>query len=114
MAVKKIEEVYLYHTDIPGTLEQNMVALIALDKASVPFTKMFYQSNTDFDELLGPLNTWWTHPKINLPSLSVDSFPFVVYTEVHDDIPARLSPVKYVSGLEAIKNFTNFYHSINK
>jgi hypothetical protein len=114
MAVKKIEEVYLYYTDLPGTVEKNITALIALDKSSIPFTKMFYNESADFDALINSLNTWWQYPYANLSPLTMDSFPFVVYTEVHDDIPARMSPVKYVSGQEAIEQFIDFYTTINK
>jgi hypothetical protein len=106
MAVKKIEEVYLYYTDLPGTVEKNITALIALDKSSIPFTKMFYNESADFDALINSLNTWWQYPYANLSPLTMDSFPFVVYTEVHDDIPARMSPVKYVSGQEALMFYT--------
>ena len=114
MAVKKIEEVYLYYTDLPGMVEKNLTALIALDKAGIPFTKMFYGETADFDALINSLNTWWTCPHVNLPPLTIDSFPFLVYTEVHDDIPARMSPVKYVSSQEAIEQFISFYRSVNK
>jgi hypothetical protein len=112
MAIKKIEEVYLYYTDLPGMVEKNFNAAIALDKANISFQRMQYGIGADLDELLKALNTWWKQPYVTLPPLSIDSFPFIVYTEVHDDIPARLSPVKFVEGLDAIKAFPNFYFSI--
>lgn len=114
MAIKKIEEVYLYYTDLPGTVEQNLTTLIALDKARIPFTKMFYAETADFDALLSSLNTWWKIPHVNLPPLTIDSFPFIVYTEVRKDLPARMSPVKYVSGQEEIQKFIDLYTTVNK
>jgi len=113
MAIKKIEEVYLYYTDLSGTVEKNLTTLVALDKASIPFTKMFYGETADFDALISSLNTWWAYSHVNLPSLTIDSFPFLVYTEVHDDIPARMSPVKYASGEQDINAFISLYKSVN-
>ena len=110
MAIQKIEEVYLYYSDAKGGAEENIGAVAFLERTDVPFTKMFYNSGTDFNDFFSSINTWWTRPDINLPPLT--TFPFITYVEVHDDIPARLSPVKYVAGLEEIKKFPEFYKSI--
>lgn len=110
MAIKKIEEVYLYYSDARGSAEENIGAVAFLERTDIPFTKLFYNSQTNFDDLFSALNGWWSRPDINLPP--INSFPFITYVEVHDDIPARMSPVKYVFGLEEIKKFPEFYKSV--
>lgn len=112
MAIVKIEEVFLYTSEYVGDAIQNIQANAFMEKSGVPYTKLFYNELNQSNEVLNTVNTWFARPDVNLPPL--ETYPFIVYTEVHDDIPARYSPVKYVSGKENIENFPAFYFSINK
>jgi hypothetical protein len=111
MAIVKLEEIYLYYSDARGSAEENIGAVAFLERTNIPFTKLFYNEASDFESLFNALNGWWSRPDINLPP--IDSFPFITYVEVHDDILARFSPVKYVFGLEEIKKFPDFYKSVH-
>jgi hypothetical protein len=111
MAIVKIEEVYLYSTDAFDNPEENISAVAFFENSGVPFTNMYYNANNDFDGMFSALNSWWVRgDEHSMPELH--QFPFITYVEVHDNIPARLSPVKYVAGLEEIKKFPDFYFSI--
>lgn len=112
MAVVKIEEVILYITQETSTMVENLEALSFLDHSGIPYTKLIYADSTQYQAILDALNSWWARPDIALPPAT--GFPLLIYTEVHDDIPARYSPVKYKQGLEAIKTFPEFYFSIMK
>jgi hypothetical protein len=111
MAIVKLEEIYLYYSDARGSVEENIGAVAFLERNDFTFSIMFYNNDSDFENLFTALNSWWSRPDINLPP--IDSFPFITYVEVRDDIPARLSPVKYVFGLEEIKKFPEFYKSVH-
>ena len=110
MAVVKIEEVYLYTSEASANAAENIQAKAFMDHSTIPFTNLFYNDQTQLEEVLSSINTWWTRPDINLPPIT--EFPFITYTEVHDDIPARFSPVKYLAGIEAIKTFPALYNSV--
>ena len=111
MAIVKIEEVYLYTSEYNGDVAENIQAVAFMDRAGIPFNRLLYNDRTQSDEVLATLNTWWPKFDASLPPLT--TYPFIVYTEVHDDIPARSSPVKYVAGIDAIKAFPALYTSIN-
>jgi hypothetical protein len=108
MSIKKIEEVHLYVSEVTDNSVENIQALAFMDHSDVPFVKLMYNDKNSHSLTLDALNSWW---KDTLPPL--ESFPFITYVEVHDDIPARYSPVKYLQGLENIKKIVDIY-SINK
>lgn len=110
MAILKIEEVYLYVTEATDNAAVNIQAAAFMDHSGIPFTRMFYNDATNIQQVLDSVNTWWTRPDINLPP--VTKFPFLTYVEVHDDIPARHSPVKYLEGIDAIKTFPDIYNAV--
>lgn len=113
MALQKIEEVYFYFSDSFGSAAENIRAAAIMENSNVPFQKFYYNSLTNTEELFNNLNSWWTKPDgTGLPELN--QFPFLTYVEVHDDIPARMSPVKYVQGADEIQNFITFYNTVNK
>lgn len=108
MAVVKIEEIYLYISDgVPNAVE-NIQAAAFMDHAGIPFTRMKYNDSSEHANVLEPLNTWWAD---RLPP--IDSFPFLTYVEVHDNIPARYSPVLYLKGLDDIKKIVDLYNATN-
>lgn len=108
MAIKKIEEVYLYVSEVVENSAENIQALAFMDHSNIPFIRMMYNDASAHPEALGALNSWW---KDRLPPL--ENFPFITYVEVHDDIPARLSPVQYLQGIDNIKKIVDIY-SINQ
>lgn len=108
MAIKKIEEVYLYVSEVVNNSAENIQALAFMDHSDIPFTKMMYNDSAAIPDVLAALNTWWQD---RLPPL--ESFPFITYVEVHDDIPARHSPVQYLQGIDNIKKIVDIY-SINQ
>ena len=104
MAVIKTEEIFLYVSEAVSNPAENIQAITFMEQGNIPFVKLMYNDPTAHEQNFAALNSWW---KDRLPP--VDSFPFLVYTEVHDDIPARMSPVKYLKGLDAIKTIVDIY-----
>ena len=109
MAIKKIEEIYLYVSEVVSNSAENIQAVAFMDHSGIPFTRMMYNDKSQHPEALAALNSWWAG---RLPE--VTSFPFLTYVEVHDDIPARLSPVKYLAGIDAIKTIVDLYATNNQ
>jgi len=113
MAIKKIEEVYLYVSEAVTNSAENIEAVAYMDHSGVPYTKLLYNDQGQHESVFSALNSWWTqHPY--KPQPAVDTFPLLVYTEVHDDIPARYSPILYLAGIDAIKTFKATYDSVNQ
>lgn len=110
MAITKIEEVHLYTAEAVDNQAEMIKAKAFMDKSEIPYINLNYNDAATLQEILDNVNTWWARPDINLPP--VERFPFLTYTEVHDDIPARYSPVKYKQGLAEIEDFPAFYNSI--
>lgn len=110
MAIVKIEEVYLYTTQQGYDQAEMIQAKAVMDHSGIPYIHLNYNDAQQTQEVLDSVNTWWTGPPLSLPA--VDKYPFVVYTELHDDIPSRQSPVKYKKGIEDITAFPEFYNSI--
>lgn len=120
MAITKIEQIYL-HTDmtfesVPVQREDGSMAVELQctnpDSDSAKALTWFKENGiTDFANLnygdpathadcLGPLNTWNFVGK----SQEIQQFPFVYYTEVHDDLPVSHMPVVLLYGLDEIVN----------
>jgi hypothetical protein len=110
MAVQKIEEVYLYTTSVAYDQAEMIQVKAFMDNTGIDYVHLNYSDAEQLEQVFGSLNTWWTRPDINLPPLT--KFPFLLYTEVHDNIPARGSPVKYKEGFEDIQTFPDFYNSV--
>jgi len=115
MSIVKIEEVYLYSSDITDDAAENTAAAAFMDHSGISFGKLLYNDVEQCQSVLDAVNTWWNEDRYNngtlyAPKLEpATKYPFLVYTEVHDDLPARYSPVRYVQGLDAIKSFTDLY-----
>lgn len=110
MAIKKIEEVYLYVADAGANTAENIEAMAFMDRCGIPYIRMFYQDASQSQQVIDALNTWWGNRDFQpLPPLT--KFPFVIYTEVHDDRPARQSPVMYLEGLENLKKIVDIYNA---
>lgn len=109
MAIQRLEEVYLYVVPDEVGSTENLEANAFMDHSGIEYTRLYYADPTQHESVINAVNTWWTDRDID-PLEPVTKFPFVVYTEVRDDIPVRLSPVKYASGLDAIKAFPELYN----
>lgn len=115
MSVVKLEEVYLYVTDAGDNPAENIQAQAFMENSGIPYTRMYYNNMEQVSEVLKAMNGWWNRPEIpeNMRMPDIEKMPYVVYTEVHDDIPARLSPLRYLAGIDAIKTFPDIWNSIN-
>lgn len=110
MSIVKIEEVFLYASTVADNAAENLQAMAALDHSSIPYIRLIYNDPQQNEEVFNAVNSWWTRPDVDLPP--VGSFPFVVYTEVMDNIPVRHSPVKYKAGVDGINEFITHYNSV--
>ena len=110
MALVKIEEVYLYTAEGVDDQAEMIRAKAFMDSSGIPYIHLSYNDINVTQEVLTNINTWWERPDINLPP--IEHYPFITYTEVHDDIPARYSPVKYKQGIADIETFPEFYNSV--
>ena len=108
MAIKKIEELFLYVSEAVPNAAENIQAMAFMDHSGLPYTKMLYNDAAQHESVFFPLNSWWAD---RLPP--VDSFPLLTYVEVHDDRPARLSPVMYLKGIEDIRTIVDLYNTTN-
>jgi hypothetical protein len=119
MSIQKIEEVYLYFSDVTGDAAENTAAVAFMDHSGIPFTRLMYNDISQCQEVLNAVNTWWADDRaigdnLYAPALpALTKYPFLVYTEVHNDVPARYSPVRYASGLAAIQAFPALYTQYN-
>lgn len=109
MAITKIEEVFLYVRDGGDNVAENIEAMAFMDRSGVPFTKMFYFDAAQSQQTMDVLNTWWTNRADEHKLPPVTKYPFLIYTEVRDDISARNSPIKYLEGLDEIKKIVDIY-----
>ena len=110
MAIVKIEEIYLYFSGATDDAAENIQAAAFMDHSGIPYTKLLYGDAAQCAEVLTAVNTWWTLERDFAPALPpVTKYPFLVFTEVHDNVPASYSPVRYLEGLDAIKTFADIY-----
>jgi hypothetical protein len=124
MAIVKIEQIHLYTDQVfiaqpesqppeavePITVNASVVADIDSDSAKAiawfaeqgitDFTHLNYGDPAAHADCFAPLNTWPFLGKTE----DIAAFPFVYYTEVHDDLPANNMPMVLLYGLDAIQN----------
>ena len=112
MAITKIEEIHLYCSESVENSVENIQAMSFMDHSGIPYTKLTYNDPAQHASVMESINGW-----IALPSLyehsPITKFPFLVYTEIHDDIPARSSPLRFLEGIEAIQTFQNVWNTYN-
>lgn len=109
MAVVKIEEVYLYVSEVAGNAAENIQAVAFMERCGVPYVRLMYNDLSQHTQVFQALNGWWKDS--GLPEVS--TFPLVTYVEVHNDIPARYSPVKYLLGFNEIQKIVDIYNLRN-
>lgn len=108
MAVIKIEEPFLYVSEVVPNAAENIEATAFMDHSGIDYARLFYNNEGDTQACIDAVNTWW-----HKDTPPITKYPFLTYVEVHDDIPARQSPIKYLEGIEAIKTFPDLFKSIN-
>jgi hypothetical protein len=109
MAIQKIDSIYLY-TDMTWAANETCPSVEArnhMDSLGLPYTLMNYADPEQHEAALGPLRDW---QMIGMPD-ALEAFPFVVYTEVHDDIETDRQPKVIIYGIDAIKqsNIASLY-----
>jgi hypothetical protein len=112
MAIIKLEEICLYTSDIGTNAAEMVQAQAFMDHSGIPYTRLMYNNQQQHDDVIKIVNTWWTGDRTAKPMPPVTDYPFLTYTEVHDDIAARFSPITYLQGIDAIKTFPEIYTSI--
>jgi len=109
MAIVKIEQIYLYtdqafdtETRLPVAPDSDSAKAIAwfAEQGITDFVHLNYPDASAHHESFAPLNSWGFIGKTE----DIAAFPFVYYTEVHDDLPANSMPLVLLYGLEAIQN----------
>jgi hypothetical protein len=122
MAIIKIEQIHLYtdqapkpqpaasspegsdavEAEAPVPDDSDSAKAIAwfAEQGITDFTHLNYGNPEGHEDCFAPLNTWPFLGKTE----DIAAFPFVYYTEVHDDLPANNMPVVLLYGLDAIQN----------
>ena len=102
MAITKIEQIYLYTDQVPDAENTDSTKAIAwfAEQGITDFVNLNYADASVHQDCFTPLNTWSFIGKTE----DIAAFPFVYYTEVHDDLPANSMPMVLLYGLDAIKN----------
>lgn len=122
MAIVKIEQIYLYTDQVfptatvpaasdytgvedieaPAPADSDSAKAIAwfAEQGITDFVNLNYADPASHPDCLAALNTWPFLGKTE----DIAAFPFVYYTEVHDDLPANNMPMVLLYGLDAIQN----------
>jgi len=85
----KIVNVYLY----ASTNKDSEAAKVWLETHNIPYTLLCYRDEAQHPMVFEALNSWF--------NTTLDSFPVVVYDEIHDDMP---SVKAYIDGWEALRH----------
>ena len=99
MALIKIDDVFLY-TGLSETATDSYNAKKWIDEQGIKYEFMHYGDEIQHAELFAALSTWWPDQP------AITAFPFIVYTEIHDDLSPRNYPKVCIRGLAAIQEST--------
>ena len=97
MALTKIDDIFLY-TGFNESATTSYQAKKWLDAQNIKYEFMHYGAEDEHQMLFDSLNTWWPDKHV------FTDFPFVIYTEVHDDLSPRNYPKVCLMGLDNIVN----------
>lgn len=122
MAIVRIEQIYLYTDQVfnservdpapgsgdpvtaspPVVAESDSAKAIAwfAEQGITDYVNLNYGDPASHADCFAPLNSWEFIGK----KQDIASFPFVYYTEVHDDRPVNAMPMVLLYGLDEIKN----------
>jgi hypothetical protein len=110
MTIVKLEEVTLYTDSVFDNAAENIKAEAFFERCGVPHRRVCFGDKEHAKNVLDELNQGYSRYDKNFVPLT--KLPLLQYVEVHDDIPARLSPVKFLEGLTRIQEFPSLYFSI--
>ena len=79
MSLTKIDDIYLY-TGLTASANNSFAAKKWFDKQGIEYIFMHYGNEAEHASLFTSLDTWWPGEH------TFTDFPFVVYTEIHDDL----------------------------
>ena len=96
MALIKIDDVDLY-TGFTASAADCYAAKKWLDEQNITYTLMNYADDSQHNDLFNALNTWWPNQH------TFTDFPFVIYTEIHDDLSPKNYPKVCIQGLADIQ-----------
>lgn len=102
MSITKIDDIYLY-TDLdwtPDQIGESVDAKSYMDTTGINYIHLNYADPAQHHDAISPLNSWG----FSDGSHTIDKFPFIIYTEIHDDLSPSAYPRVLLYGLEAIKN----------
>ena len=110
MAITKIDSIYLYTnlTWAEGETSDSVEARKYLDDNGVQYIHLNYADPAQHEAALAPLRTWMFSDGLHT---EITDFPFIIYSEVHDDMDSSMYPKVLIYGLDAIKqsNLTDLY-----
>lgn len=95
MGLRGATEIHLYSSD--NSKEQSDDAAKWLKDSAVDFVELRYNDSAQHLDVLAAINSWF-------PTMKIENFPFVVYSEAYEDLDPKLSPKKCIYGLDAILN----------
>ena len=108
MSIVRIEQIYL-NTD--QTYDEEGLTDLTTDSAKAiqwlaengitDYVNLNYADPSVHADCFAPLNTWYFE---NCGNHTFTAFPFLYYTEVHDDRPVNQMPIILHYGLDEIKN----------
>lgn len=109
MTLKLIDEVYLYTSNNPEHLLKSLELIAWFDHTDIQYTSVQYPN---FDIIRDPINSWWIKDiDTGITQEPLTEFPFVVYTEMHED---NITRRKYIFGKENIINNLPEIYSIGR
>jgi hypothetical protein len=102
MAIIKIDDIYLY-TDIQEEKNEQTESVDAkafMDSLDIKYTNLNYPIPEEHHLNFVPLGTWVFADGQHV----FEKFPFVIYTEIHDDLSPAYYPRVLLYGLNEIKD----------
>jgi hypothetical protein len=110
MSIIRIEQIYLYTDQTyneQGLVDPNTDSAKAIqwlaDNDITDYVNLNYGDPAFHPDCFAPLNSWYFE---NCGNHTFTGFPFLYYTEVHDDKPVNQMPMILLYGLDEIKNST--------
>lgn len=97
MTLKLIDDIFLYTSNKAENLLSSLELISWIDHTNILYTSLQYPNLG----ILEPLNTWWVEDiDTGITQEPLVDFPFVVYTEIHEDHNIKFK--KYIFGKENI------------
>lgn len=100
----KIDDIAIYTGGGDFVTESNLLIEYLNDNNITDATKLHYSDPTQFSEVFAPLETWFNN-------VSINSFPFIIYTEIDDELKPSQYQKVILKGVDEVmnSNFINLY-----